>query len=168
MRHLTRLLLASGNFTEAKRTFKLYVQLVTKSRQTSQGEVSLLLKRRPTNLPAEHPDTIAREEEEDGAAANGKKFKANEDLPDKSSGDLDDNETYLDALIYGIRMLCRYGDRDDVAEARRISDLVDVVIAERRKWPSLTLANVNIVRGILLWCEANLGVTTRNYGIQLC
>ena len=159
MRHLTRLLLVSGDFAEAKRTFQLYVQLVIKSRQTSQGEVSLLLKRRPTDLPAEHPDTIAREEEEeDEAVANSKKFKTKEVLTDRSSGDIDDDENYLDALIYGVRMLCRYGNRDDVAEARRICDLVDGVITERRKWPSLTLAYASIVRGILFWREANLGM----------
>ncbi len=43
LRHLTRLLQATGSHSDAKRTFELYVQLVLKARQTAQPDVSLKL-----------------------------------------------------------------------------------------------------------------------------
>jgi hypothetical protein len=81
-------------------------------------------------------------------------------VDDRSTGDIDDGETYVDTLMYGIRMLCRYGDRDDVAEARRVCALLDQLVIEKHKWPALTSTNANIARGTLFWREANLGVVS--------
>lgn len=117
LRHLTRLQLADGDYVSSKKTLLLYVQLLTKGRQTSAGDVSLQLKRRPTDLPAEHPEVIADEE----------------DVSDDERGageDSDDDPTFLRMLLLGVRMLCRYGDEDDVAEAKRLISIARDVIGE--------------------------------------
>lgn len=148
MRHLSRLLLAYGNYLEAKRTFLLYVELVVKGRQTSAGDVSLQLKRRPTDLPAEHPEVIAEEEEAEEERGAG--------------GDSDDDVTFLNMLVFGIRMLCRYGNEDDIGEAKRILNIALEVMgpesSKRRKgWSSVLRANVSAARGIVAFCAVKFG-----------
>lgn len=150
MRHLVRLLLANGDYSQAKRTFILYVELVMKSRQTSAGDVSLQLKRRPTDLPAEHPEVIAEEEEAEEERGAGE--------------DSDDDGTFLSMLLFGIRMLCRYGGEDDVVEARRIMTVaLDVMGPEpstrRRVWASDVRASVLASRGILSLCSVKFGTS---------
>lgn len=149
LRHLTRLQLAMGDFIASKRSLLLYVQLVTKARQTGDGEaVSLQLKRRPTDLPAEHPDSLANEEED----------KDDDDPREDGDGD----EVFLNVLLAGVRMLCRYGAEADVGEAKRliaiakdvIGDVDDGSGAEResasyKRWSKATRADYLTARGIL-------------------
>ncbi|KDQ07095.1 hypothetical protein BOTBODRAFT_192620 [Botryobasidium botryosum FD-172 SS1] len=87
MRHLTRLLLATENLLQAKRAFGVYVQLVSKARETSTGEE-------------------ARE----------------------GGHDRDDDRTFILALLFGARMLCRYGASEvDAMEADRMVHLAEQV-----------------------------------------
>jgi hypothetical protein len=101
-RHLTRLLHASGENMLAKRTFKLYVQLVTKSRQASMSEIESTMRRRRTldsldNDPAVMGD-VADEETVSGA---------------------DNDRQFVGGLIFGARMLCRLpGDVEDIKRAK--------------------------------------------------
>jgi hypothetical protein len=149
MRYLTRLLLASSDFPQAKRTFKLYVQLVSKGRQTSAGDLSLQLQSRAQeDLPAEYPSVIASEE----MSENGPKAD--------SRGDRDNDQTFVHAMLFGVRMLCRYGDGDDVREARKVWDVIEDVIGEGQGWQKRTLADVNITHGILCMRLADFGALT--------
>lgn len=130
---------ARGEYAEAKRTFLLYVQLVVKGRETQAGDVSLQLKRRPTDLPAEHPEVIADEEDSDEGGAGG---------------DSDDDAVFLSMLLLGVRMLCRYGGGEDVIEAKRVMGIaLEVIGAEdpqtRRRWSSSARASLLTSRGIL-------------------
>lgn len=159
LRHLTRLLLANGEYTEAKRTFFLYVQLLTKGRQTSAGDVSLQLKRRPTSLPAEHPEVIAAQ---DAAEEENTPVAFAEDI-ERVRGvgeDGDDDGTFLSMLLLGVRMLCRYGDEEDVIEAKRMlaiardvvgaaTDVETQLTSGTKRWPVVVRASLLTSRGIL-------------------
>lgn len=139
LRHLTRLLIASGEYSDAKRTFLLYVQLLTKGRQTSAGDVSLQQKRMQTDLPAEHPEVIA---DEDGAKV------------ERGAGeDSDDDVLFLSMLLFGVRMFCRYGNEDDITEAKRMIGIAQDIVGEtpqqQKWWPSAMRANLLTCRGIL-------------------
>ncbi|EJT98203.1 hypothetical protein DACRYDRAFT_71263 [Dacryopinax primogenitus] len=117
LRHLTRLLVSTGDIDEAKRVFRLYVQLVTKARETSAGDVSLQLKRRPTAEEAAAPEEIALEEgemEELGAGS-----------------DSDGDRTFVAALVFGIRMLSRWAkSEDDAKEAWKMAQLGEGILGE--------------------------------------
>ncbi|KAF8321267.1 hypothetical protein DL93DRAFT_2073084 [Clavulina sp. PMI_390] len=152
LRHLVRLQLATGDFDKSKRTLHLYVQLVSKNRQTAVGAVSLQLKRRPTDLPAEHPDTIAEELDE--------KADGLERAPEE---DADADDVFLDILLMGVRMMCKYGGDEDVKEAKRMMAIARDVIGDAtpdpteaasdaspaRKWPSKTRAKYLATQGVL-------------------
>ena len=142
LRHLTRLLLANGEYADAKRTFLLYVQLVTKGRQTSAGDVSLQLKKRPTSLPAKHPDDIA-------------------DDAEIEREDADDDKIFLSMLLFGVRMFCRYGDEDDIAEAKRVIEIAQDVVGEtphaQKRWSPAMRANLLTCRGILAARRVDFG-----------
>jgi hypothetical protein len=96
-RHQIRLLHASGQNDLAKRTLKLYIQLVTTSRQASMGEVESTIRRRRTldgldNDPATMDDIELEPEH----------------------GSADSDRQFVDCLIFGARMLCRLpGDVED-------------------------------------------------------
>ncbi|PVF93840.1 hypothetical protein CPB86DRAFT_835149 [Serendipita vermifera] len=97
-RHLVRLIHASGDNELAKRTFKLYIQLVSKARQASLGDIESTLHRKSLD-----------EHENDEAATNG---------ADKgeTTSIIDTDRNFVDCLIFGARMLCRL--RGDVEDAR--------------------------------------------------
>ncbi|KZT54059.1 hypothetical protein CALCODRAFT_485892 [Calocera cornea HHB12733] len=115
LRHLTRLLVSTGEIDEAKRVFRLYVQLVTKARETSAGDVSLQLKRRPTDEAAAPPEAIAYDEgemEELGAGT-----------------DSDGDRTFVTALVFGIRMLARWArTEEDGKEAWKMAEMGTAVL----------------------------------------
>lgn len=137
MRHLTNLLMVTGNYADAKETFKLYVQLVSKARQTEQGDVSLQLKRRPTLAEPAGAEDIAEEEgtqDERGAGV-----------------DADRDRTLVEALMTGVRLLCKYGDGDDdVLEAARIGNMaVDVGLAHGLRKNKALQAKIRRTQGII-------------------
>jgi hypothetical protein len=101
-RHLIRLLHASGENELAKRTFKLYVQLVTKSRQASMGEVESTIRRRRTL------DQMDRLVDDDPPIMGDIE-------PASESESADNDRQFVECLIFGARMLCRLpGDVEDV------------------------------------------------------
>lgn len=96
-RHQIRLLHAAGDHDLAKRTLKVYTQLVTKSRQASMGEVESTIRRRRTLDDLDNDPAVMNDVEsqvEDGSA--------------------DSDQQFVDCLIFGARMLCRLpGDVED-------------------------------------------------------
>ncbi|KAG8875781.1 hypothetical protein FRB97_004721 [Tulasnella sp. 331] len=123
MRHLSHLLVMQGEIVTAKRTLKLYIQLVSKARQTSAGDVSLQLKRRPTADPAAPPSEIsadvADEEEVDEDELRGMGI------------DADSDRTFISALEWGVTVLARsakgYADAKEVEE---VADLAQTIAKE--------------------------------------
>ncbi|KZO97334.1 hypothetical protein CALVIDRAFT_563124 [Calocera viscosa TUFC12733] len=115
LRHLTRLLVATGDIDEAKRVFRLYVQLVTKARETSAGDVSLQLKRRPTGEAAAPPEEIAYDEGEMEQLGAGT--------------DADGDRTFVSALVFGVRMLSRWAKtEEDAKEAWKTAQLGNAML----------------------------------------
>ncbi|RXK37161.1 hypothetical protein M231_05530 [Tremella mesenterica] len=124
LRHLTRLLAASGDAADARRTFELYVGLVLKSRQTAQPEVSLQLKRRPTEDMPASPSDIALQA---GQAAERDGPMSEERKKQTAEAESDGDEDFVEALLVGARVLLK--DLGDAEEAWRYLNLAgDVVI----------------------------------------
>lgn len=143
MRHLTRLLLSINDFPEAKRTFALYVQLVTKARQTAAGDAPQVPH---ANQEGEISSTgEAVENGVDGSIAG-------------SGGDADDDQMFAEALFFGVRMLCRYGDEDDVDEAVRVYGIAEQVVAENRRWPDPIHARLYTAHGVLCTRMTDFGI----------
>ncbi|KAG9019248.1 hypothetical protein FRB90_004810 [Tulasnella sp. 427] len=112
MRHLSRLLLVQDSLVTAKRTFDLYVRLVNKSRQTAGGDVSLQLKRRPTEQPAAPPSAIVPQ------VANEEGL-TEDDL--RGPGvDADSDRTFVHHLLWGVstfgKMVKSHSEAKEVQE----------------------------------------------------
>lgn len=95
-RHLTRVLHAAGENDLAFRCFRLYIQLVMKTRQTHLEEVEATVRKRRTldpedtdvdgsNFTAEAPDPI------EGEASQGS----------------DSDRRFVEFLVFGCRIVCR-------------------------------------------------------------
>jgi len=114
LRHLTRVLLALNpeDPADARRTFKLYVQLVTKARETARGDTSIA---HDSSAVTPAPPTPAAEntEGEVGAAL-------------KEEGD--DDRTFFEALLFGARMAGR--DCGESKEGLSYLDQAKGVLAE--------------------------------------
>ncbi|KAG8760065.1 hypothetical protein FRC14_004164 [Serendipita sp. 396] len=124
-RHLTRLLHAAEQNELAKRCFKLYVQLVTKLRQASLGEVEAAIK---NSDPAGEVKT------------------------DQNSTGADDDRQFADCLIFGARMLCRLkGDVDDAKYALYCLEIAKDVLSQNSKLGSdlLFKAKLSCANGIV-------------------
>ncbi|KAG9033151.1 hypothetical protein FRB95_000493 [Tulasnella sp. JGI-2019a] len=123
MRYLSELLVMQGDIVTAKRTFKLYIQLVSEARQTNAGDVSLQLKRRPTEDPAAPPSEISADvaDEED----------IDEDQLRGAGVDADSDRTFISALEWGVTVLARsakgYTDAKGIEE---VATLVQTIAAE--------------------------------------
>lgn len=105
-RHLIRLLHANGDNELAKRTFKLYVQLVTKSRQASLGEVKSTIRRRRTLDSLDNDPAVMGDVE-----------------PVAESISADSDRQFVECLIFGARMLCRLPG--DVGDAKWVRECVN-------------------------------------------
>lgn len=214
LRHLTRLLLASGSFTESKRTLFLYVQLVSKSRETQAGDTTLEAASKPSagrkeqgtkgvrasmertgggswmgtmeTMSREDIDILAGYEEhmsdearKGGEPLNDRQSSSTAAPPPHSSASIfppnpaplnpeelpssarpathanDSDNTFLSMLLFGIRMLCRYGDEEDIKiEAVRLMGLAMEVVgsgigASSSNFGKDARADVLAVRGIL-------------------
>ena len=109
--HLTRLLASVGESDDARRLFELYVRLVLKDRETHQPEISLQLKRRPTEGPALSPVEIHQEvmagEEQNGVAADKTSTQ-------RAEAETESDENFIGALLVGSRLFLRnLGDADE-------------------------------------------------------
>lgn len=148
LRHLTRLLAASGSYTDAKRNFELYVQIVLKDRETKQPEISLQLKRRPTDDTPEHPDDIAKQAQE---AANEVGPEAEERKTQIAEAESDSNTDFVKALVVGSRLLLK--DLNEVEEAWRYANLAGKVVsisdAQGKGLPSSVRGEVAECKGIV-------------------
>lgn len=146
LRHLTRLQTSQGQIFAARKTFELYVQLVLKARETQQPEISLQLKRRPTDDHPAGPDQIAKEAEEaqedDGPRARQVQVAETE---------VDDDAQFIEALLVGSRLLLK--DLGEIEEAWRYASLAGEVVenarsSSRKIYPALR-AEVEAVKGIV-------------------
>ena len=150
LRHLTRLLASVGDSDDARRIFELYVRLVLKDRETHQPEVSLQLKRRPTEGLALSPEEIHQEvvaaEEQNGT-------EQEEKATQKAEAETESDENFIGALLVGARVLLR--NLGDAEEAWSYVTLAgDVVRHVDRKRPGalkdLVRAEVEECKGIIL------------------
>ena len=94
-RHLTRVLHAAGENDLALRCFRLYIQLVTKTRQTHLEEIEATVRRGRT-LHLEDTDV------------DGTNFT--EERPDPTreiSQGSDNDRDFVEFLVFGCRMVCR-------------------------------------------------------------
>lgn len=93
LRHLTRVLLALNpeDPTDARRTFKLYVQLVTKARETARGDTSIA---HDSSAATPAPPTPAAE-------------KVEGEIGPTLIEEGDDDRTFFEALLFGAHMAGR-------------------------------------------------------------
>lgn len=138
MRHLSHLLVFQGEITTAKRTLKLYVQLVSKARQTNAGDVSLQLKRRPTDDPPAPPSDIS------AGVAEAENVPNKADL--RGPGlDADSDETFVLALVWGVAVLARHAKGfEDAKEIEEMATLARTVASEAALRDNKTLAALAI------------------------
>lgn len=116
-RHLFRLLHASGENMLAKRTLKLYVQLVTKSRQASMSEIESTIRRRRTLDELDNDPAVMGEGE-----------------PVEEISGADHDRQFVGGLIFGARMLCRLpGDVDDIKWAKECLDIAKSTVASNTR-----------------------------------
>ena len=128
LRHITRLLVSVGDAKTAQKMFETYVKLVLKSRETQQPEVSLQLKRRPTEDTAAAPKDI---EKQASVAEDGDGPKAEQRKDQVAEVEIDSDEDFLQALLVGSRLLIR--DIGDANEAWRYVYLAGEVIENADK-----------------------------------
>lgn len=146
LRHLTRLQTAQGDVKEARRTFELYVQLTLKARETQQPEISLQLKRRPTEDHPAGPKQIAREAEE---------AKEEDTMPGRqgqiSEVEIDSDAQLVEALLVGSRLLLK--ELGEAEEAWRYitlaGDVVEIADKGRHRLSIGLQAQVEEVKGII-------------------
>lgn len=97
----------------AKRTMKLYVQLVTKSRQASMSEIESTIRRRRTLDSLDNDPAVMGEGE-----------------PVEELSGADNDRQFVGGLIFGARMLCRLpGDADDIKWAKECLDIAKDTMA---------------------------------------
>ncbi|WWC85911.1 uncharacterized protein L201_000781 [Kwoniella dendrophila CBS 6074] len=120
LRHLTHLLSDIGDSNDARRAFELYVQLVLKAKQTQQPEISLQLKRRPTNEDAASPAEIRRQT--DNADLDDLEKKAQ-----FAESEIDSDKQFIETLLGGTRLLSR--DLGETEEAWRYAALAGDVLS---------------------------------------
>lgn len=95
-RHLARVLHAAGENDLALRCFRLYIQLVTNTRQTHLEEIEATVrKRRTLELEGTGVDRVDFTEDT---------FNPNEDATSQSS---DSDQQFVEFLVFGCRMVCR-------------------------------------------------------------
>lgn len=130
LRHLTRLLRATGAFDDARRTFELYVQLVLKARQTAQPDTPLKLETKPDDRPGLQASAEVAETEGHADPA------------------ADTDEDFIEALVFGVRLLTI--DLAQAEEAWRYAVLAgDVVSLSSRPLPERLRARVEEAKGIV-------------------
>jgi hypothetical protein len=148
LRHLTRLLANAGDYSDARRTFEVYVQLVLKARETQQPDISLQLKRRPTEDAAAGPAEIARQAEE-AEAEEGP--EAEERKAQTAEAETDGDAEFIGALLVGARLLTR--DVGEAEEAWRYAclagDVMENAIRNGRGLSKALQAEVEECKGLV-------------------
>jgi len=146
-RHLVRLLHVSGENILAKRTLKLYVQLVTKSRQASLSEVQSTVRRRRTLDSLDNDPAVMG------------------DITEEDASGADNDRQFVGGLIFGARMLCRLpGDVEDAKWARECLETAKKVIADNGSLGQDTAlkARLSCADGIVDLTTAYRGTAFRN------
>ena len=148
LRHLVRLLAAVGDAADARKAFELYVQLVLKARETQQPDISLQLKRRPTEDVAAGPKEIQRQAEN---AAEEQGEQAEERKTQTAEAEVDNDEEFVEALLVGARLLLK--DLSETDEAWRYvclaGDVIDLSIKYRRTISPNLRGQVEECKGIV-------------------
>lgn len=131
LRHLTKLLAAVGDSTDAKRVFELYVTLVLKARQTHRPEMALKLQRRPTEdglSEKGRAETKAEGSEEETPVKAGQSTVTSTEKPKGQNADseLETDEEFVEALLVGSQLLLK--DLGEAEEAWRYVSLAGDVL----------------------------------------
>ncbi|ORY34198.1 hypothetical protein BCR39DRAFT_516718 [Naematelia encephala] len=150
LRQLTRLLVAVGDKADARRTFELYIQLVLKSRETQQPDISLQLKRRPTDDIAVSPKEIQQQAEQAEAEDNGDRL-GEERKGQMPEAEIDNDDNLIGALLIGARLLLKdLGDTDDAWRyAVLVADVVENGARRGRTVRQSLQAEVEEAKGII-------------------
>ena len=156
LRHLTRQLALVGDSADARRTFELYVKLVLKTRQTQQPDVSLQLKRRPTDDVPAGPQDIQRQANE---AEFDKGLEPEGQKTEIAEAEVETDPQFLAALLVGSRLLLR--DLHEAEEAWLYACLAEDVVSNlermRRIVSPVLKAGVEECKGIVRMNIAMLG-----------
>jgi len=97
----------------AKRTFKLYVRLVTKSRQASMSDIESTMRRRRTTDSLDNDPPVMGDV-----------------MEEETMSGADSDRQFIGCLIFGARMFCRLpGDVDDVKWAKECLDIAKGIVA---------------------------------------
>ncbi|CDZ96999.1 Tetratricopeptide repeat-containing domain [Phaffia rhodozyma] len=114
LRHLTRILQAAALLTDAKRTFRLYVQLNNKARETSLGDSSI----RPTASRVNSSNALGMTVAPSGPDQDSR-------LIEHPSADeeFEDDRTFGETLLNGAGLLGKYSDVIELEEATEMVDL---------------------------------------------
>ncbi|WVQ93775.1 hypothetical protein IAU59_000853 [Kwoniella sp. CBS 9459] len=155
LRHLTHLLSDVGDSIDARRVFELYVQLVLKAKQTQQPEISLQLKKRPTDDEGAHSEERQTEAQSIDVGDTDRK---DEDVTAVDS-EVDGDYHFLETLLGGTRLLCR--DLGEAEEAWRYACLAGDVIDQKPVKPELR-ARVEEGKGIVRMTTAAHSVDSLN------
>ena len=146
LRHLTRLLAAVGDSDDARRISELYVKLVLKDRETHQPEISLQLKRRPTEDSAASSIEIHQEatEAEDLPGDSGK-------ADQRAEAEIESDADFVGSLLVGARLLLRnLGDAEEAwSYVYLAGDAVRGAAKRRNRLSDKVRAEVEECKGIV-------------------
>ena len=119
-RHLTRVLHSAGENDLALRCFRLYIQLVTKTRQTHLEEIEATVRRRRTLEDTDADGTNFTEERPDP-------------IGETSQGS-DHDRHFVEFLVFGCRLVCRLpGTPEDAKWAVEQLEMANVITLENSK-----------------------------------
>lgn len=127
LRHLVPLLCTSGDPTEARRTFELYVELVLQSRMTDDPDNPLKLERRPTETEEPVEQLVA---DANGTAAPPAVTNGDDDAEE---GETD--EHFVTVLLAGTKLLASHFN--DPVDAWRYATLAGDVAKRHRLSPQM-------------------------------
>lgn len=126
LRHLVRVLVARASYVEAGKVLHLYVELFDKARETDAAQVARDLRRfhkerQHTTVNGnggEKMDEKHRGEDVHGVAGDEEDF------------DIDSDRVFIDTLLFGTRLLCKY--LDDPTEGMRMAKRARTIFDEQR------------------------------------
>jgi tetratricopeptide (TPR) repeat protein len=116
LRHLARLLHATGQHQDARRIFEIYVKLVLKARQTAQPDVVLQLKSNKVDDELTAAEAVAKEAKE-----------TDEKPMEGAEVEMDSDIDLIKTLVFGARLFTR--EIENPSEAWRYAVLAGDVIS---------------------------------------
>ncbi|BGP21877.1 microtubule-associated protein [Rhodotorula toruloides] len=150
LRHLIRALTVAGRYDEAAKALALYRELWDKARETDAKEVAREMKKLRARASAQE---VGEKSEKEGLV-NGHGEHDLDDAVDVDpyASDIDADAVFIDTLIYGVRLLCKFVDRPKVAVelAKRAREVFDEGRDERLKEYKVLEARIERTLGVAL------------------